>query len=254
MTGLLDITGASKTWHRRGTPDRIAMRDVDLHLGPGRHIALIGPSGAGKSTVVRVALGLVPLDAGDVLVHGRRLRGGRRADRWVRRLVQPVMQDASGSLDPRFTVGRSLAEPVVGLGLPDDPHERARELVALVGLPAGVIDRRPDSLSGGQRQRVAMARALAARPQLLIGDEMLSALDATTRLALVEMLRDVVAAEGTTLMLVSHDIGAARLLCDDVVVMDRGSVVERGSTAEVLTDPRHAVTRSLVTASRRVLR
>lgn len=250
MTHLLDVIGASKTWRRRGTPERAAMRDVDLHVAHGRHLAVIGPSGAGKSTLVRVALGLIPVDSGDVLVDGRHLQGRRRSDRWVRRLVQPVMQDASGSLDPRFTVARSLAEPIIGLGLQDDPRERARELLSLLALPANLLDRRPDSLSGGQRQRIAIARALAARPQLLIGDEMLSALDATTKLALVELLRDVAAAERTTLMVVSHDIGAARLLCDDVLVMHGGSVVEHGSTAEVLSEPAHEVTRSLVTASR----
>lgn len=248
MTAIVVADGVTAHYRRsRWGPRRIALDNLDLRVEQHRHLALIGPSGAGKSTLVRAMLGLIRPDAGRVLLLGQPVDTLSRIER--ARLVQTVPQHASGSLSPRFPVLRTLTEPIHALGLPDDPVTRSGELLELVGLDEGLLDRRPAELSGGQRQRVAIARALAARPALLIGDEMFSALDASSRLSVVDMLARVADTERTTIVLVSHDLGAARRLCDDIAVLDAGRIVEHGPCEKVLSRPTHPLTRSLLDAA-----
>lgn len=246
MMPLVEVTGARLTWPDPRVRGRPALAGVDLTVTPGRHLAVVGPSGSGKTTLLRAVLGLLPLDAGRIEVLGHQVHGRRPA---LARLVQLVHQDPVAALNPRFTVRRSIAEPIRVLGLPEDPDARIRELVDHVGLPASVLDRRPGTLSGGQCQRVAIARALAARPRLLFGDEMLSALDANSRIATIDLLTDVAASEETTYVMVSHDLGTARLLCHDVAVMEAGTIVEHGPSAEVLGRPANELTKRLVAAA-----
>lgn len=251
MTALVEVAGARLTWPGRRGRGRTALAGVDLTVTAGRHLAIVGPSGSGKTTLVRAVLGLLRLDDGHIRVLGHEVNGRRPA---LARLAQLVHQDPVAALNPRLTIRASVAEPIRLLGLPEDPETRVPELLEHVGLPAAVIDRRPGTLSGGQCQRVAIARALAARPRLLFGDEMLSALDARARLATIELLKDLAVSEGTTYVMVSHDLGAARLLCHDVAVMDGGVVVEHGPSGQVLAHPRTDLTRRLVAATEGGLR
>lgn len=227
-----------------------ALDAVDLALEEGRALGVIGESGSGKSTLVRLLLGLDRPTSGSVHIDGREVDASASASslRWLRRETGIVFQDPYASLDPRMSVGRIVGEPLWALGIAGDRRARVREVLAQVGLDAAAADRFPHEFSGGQRQRIALARAIAHRPRLLVGDEPLSALDVTVRaqiLTLFERLRDD---EGMTIIMVSHDIGVVQNLCDRVVVMKDGRVVERGDTSQVLRAPTAAYTRALLAA------
>lgn len=232
-----------------------ALDDADLDVRAGSAVGIIGESGSGKSTMVRLLLALdVPSD-GTIEFAGREVHAaaGARALHWLRRETGMVFQDPYASLDPRMSVGRIVAEPLWALGLGGDGEpgsegrrERVREVLADVGLEPDMADRFPHEFSGGQRQRIAIARAIVHRPRLLVGDEPMSALDVTVRAQILELLAELRQRDGLTLLLVSHDIGVVQSLCDEVVVMKDGRVVEEGPTEKVLQQPQVAYTRRLL--------
>ncbi|CAL4860473.1 ATP-binding cassette domain-containing protein [Microbacterium sp. MM2322] len=225
-----------------------ALDDVDIDVRAGSALGVIGESGSGKSTLVRLLLGLDVPSAGTVEFDGRRVDGGAsaRSLHWLRRRTGIVFQDPYGSLDPRMSVGRIVAEPLSALAIPGDHRARVREVLDDVGLPADAAERFPHEFSGGQRQRIALARALVHRPDVLVGDEPLSALDVTVRAQILDLIRELRRRDGLTLVMVSHDIGVVQNLCDDVVVMTEGRVVEEGPTEKVLLEPQVAYTRRLL--------
>ncbi len=212
----------------------------------GSSVGLIGESGSGKSTLVRLLLGLDTPSAGTVEFDGRPVdaSASARSLHWLRRQTGIVFQDPYASLDPRMSVGRIVGEPLWALGIEGDRRARVREVLEDVGLEAGMADRFPHEFSGGQRQRVALARAIVHRPRLLVGDEPLSALDVTVRAQILELLGELRRRDGLTLLLVSHDIGVVQNLCDEVVVMKDGRIVEEGPTEKVLLQPQVAYTRA----------
>jgi ABC-type microcin C transport system duplicated ATPase subunit YejF len=232
-----------------------ALDDADLDVRVGSAVGIIGESGSGKSTLVRLLLALdVPSD-GTIEFAGRKVdaAAGARALHWLRRETGMVFQDPYASLDPRMSVGRIVAEPLWALGLGGDGlpgsegrRERVREVLADVGLEPDMADRFPHEFSGGQRQRIAIARAIVHRPRLLVGDEPMSALDVTVRAQILELLAELRRRDGLTLLLVSHDIGVVQSLCDEVVVMKDGRIVEEGPTEKVLQQPQVAYTRRLL--------
>ena len=213
-------------------PRRRAAEGVDLTLRPGTITALVGRSAAGKSTVARLLLGLEPLDGGAV-----RLAPGARA--------QAVFQDPYGSLDPRWTVARIIAEPATA----PPPPGAVEAALAEVGLDPALAGRRPHQLSGGQRQRVALARALFARPAVLVMDEATSALDVIARQQILTLVGELADRRGLAVALISHDLAAVRGLADEVLVMDQGRVVERGPPETLFRAPQHSATRALVAAA-----
>jgi peptide/nickel transport system ATP-binding protein len=224
-----------------------ALRTTSLTVASGDSVGVIGESGSGKSTLVRILTALDAPTAGEVLFEGRVVSG--RSDSslaWLRREVGVVFQDPYASLDPRMPVGRIVAEPLVALGIDGDRRARVRETLEALGLGAEFGDRYPHELSGGQRQRVAIARALVHRPKLLVGDEPLSALDVTVRASILRLIESLRNDLGFTLVLVSHDVGVVARLCDRVIVMTEGEVVERGATDTVLAAPQHPYTRRLL--------
>ncbi|SBW26678.1 ABC transporter ATP-binding protein [Protofrankia symbiont of Coriaria ruscifolia] len=228
---------------------RHAVHNVDLSLPDGHNLGIVGESGSGKSTLVRLLLGLDRPDAGTVHYRGRQVRPGRPRDlRWLRREVQVVLQDPLSSLNPRMPVGAIVAEPLECLGVDGDHHARADEVLHAVGLDPDVRTRYPHEFSGGQRQRIAIARALAPRPRVLVGDEPVSALDVSVRAQILDLLQELATSYRLSLVVVSHDIGVVARLCDQVIVMHGGEVVERGATETVLSGPAHAYTRTLVAA------
>lgn len=248
---LIEARGLLRTYPPRVRGGRRvrAVDRVDLRVERGECVGLVGESGSGKSTLVRLLLALERPDAGEVRFDGTGLVGRSEAElRPLRRRMGAVFQDPGGSLNPRLTVARLVAEPLLGRSGPDPASRRRRvvELVARVGLPAEVASRLPSALSGGERQRVALARALATGPDLLVLDEPISALDVAVgarMLALVDRLR---AERELTVVLVSHDLAVVGRFCDTVVVLERGAVVERGPTAAVLEAPLHPSTRRLL--------
>ncbi|MCZ2829215.1 dipeptide/oligopeptide/nickel ABC transporter ATP-binding protein [Modestobacter sp. VKM Ac-2986] len=248
---LLAAHGLTRRYPRTASP---ALDGVGLELRAGRRLAVVGESGAGKSTLTRLLLGLERPDAGRVTHRGRPVVPGRpRSLREFRRAVQLVPQDPGRSLDPRMRVGRAIAEPLHCLRVPGDHAARVAELLAAVGLDADAAGRLPHEFSGGQRQRIALARALAPRPEVLVADEPVSALDAAVRLQVVQLLQEVGEAQGVALLVVSHDLGVVAALCTDVLVLAAGRVVESGPVGQVLGAPRSAPARALVEAAPRLV-
>jgi peptide/nickel transport system ATP-binding protein len=220
---------------------------VDLTVPSGATLGIVGESGSGKSTLLRMLLALEEPDSGMVHYRGSALRASDPLSlRKFRREVQLVFQDSRGSLNPRWTVGRSLAEPLKHLGITGNHADRVAEVLAKVGLDPDVVDRYPHELSGGQCQRIALARAIAPGPRVLVGDEPVSAVDVSTRAQILDLLSNLVREQELTLIFVSHDLGVVRYLCEDVVIFREGRIVERGASAEVFANPQHAYTRKLI--------
>lgn len=236
-------------YSRRGGP---TVSGIDLDLHAGETVGLVGESGSGKSTIGRALAGLVPVVAGSVEVDGSDLRTARgRRLRELRSRVGIVFQDPASSLNPRQTIGWSIAEPLLvhGTDSAADRAERVRELLTAVQLDPTWAERFPHQLSGGQRQRVAVARALALRPALVIADEPTSALDVTVQAAVLDLLARLQQEFGFGMLLISHDLAVVRQLADQVIVLRDGRIVERGSTDAVLDDPQQDYTRMLLAAA-----
>ena len=250
---LLAAHGLRKTFAARRGPDQVALAGVDLTIpAEGGAVGVVGESGSGKSTLTRVLAGLLVPDAGTVEVRGRRRDAaarGRRARLDRAREIQMVFQDPYLSLDPHLTVRRCLDE-MLREHFDDWPADRRAnridELVDAIGLREGALDARPRQLSGGERQRVAIARALAVEPSILLLDEAVSALDVSTQFRILELLKRLRAELGVSYVFVTHDLGVAQDISDRILVMRRGSVVEEGAVADVLTRPTHPYTRLLL--------
>jgi peptide/nickel transport system ATP-binding protein len=220
-----------------------AVDDVSLVVPPGQVVGLVGESGSGKSTLARAAVGLAPVASGAITVDGRPVPTRGRA-----RPVQMVFQDPQSSLDPRMTVGESIAEGMpAGLSRAERREEVGR-LLELVRLDPAHAATYPTRMSGGQRQRVGLARALAARPQVVVADEITSALDVSIQGAVLNLVRDLQRELGLSMLFISHNLAVVRYVATHVAVMQGGRIVEQGPTAQVLTDPAHDYTRTLLAA------
>ncbi|MFW5472855.1 ABC transporter ATP-binding protein [Knoellia sp. CPCC 206450] len=247
---LVKVYGGGRGSHALRGPAYTAVDGVSLTIPAGRTVSVVGESGSGKSTVANMLLGLVEPTSGTVLVDGQERAGGRRALKAVRRRVQPVFQNPYASLDPRFTVGRSISEPMAVHGIGDRASRRQRvaELLEQVALPADAADRHPHQLSGGQRQRVAIARALSLEPDLVVLDEAVSALDVLVQQQILELLARLQSQLGLAYLFISHDLAVVRMISDEVHVMQRGRIVESGSPEALFGDPREDYTRELLSA------
>jgi peptide/nickel transport system ATP-binding protein len=244
----------------RGAPwRRVESRAVDavsFRLRRASTLAIVGESGSGKSTLARMVLGLLKPTSGTVVFDGTQivgaLDGGWDRDRALafRRRVQPVFQNPYSSLDPMYSVFRAIEEPlrIHRIGDRQQRKQAVRKLIDQVALPWSVLARRPRELSGGQRQRVAIARALALRPEVLVCDEAVSALDVLVQAQILDLLADLQARLGLTYLFISHDLAVVRHIADDVLVMRAGRVVEQAPAAVVFTQPRHEYTRQLLEA------
>ncbi len=238
----------------RGTKPPVvrALNGVSLRIGHGETLAVVGESGCGKSTLARSLVRLIDLDEGQISFDGQDVRGlsGEALRRYNRR-VQMVFQDPYGSLNPRMRVGEILAEAlrVHDLVPADKLAARVAELLALVGLPESAVKLLPHQFSGGQRQRIAIARALSVQPELLIADEIVSALDVSVQAQILNLLLDLQARLGLSILFVSHDLRVVRHLAHRVAVMYLGRVVEMGPADAVFTAPLHPYTRALLRAA-----
>ncbi|MEX5579476.1 ABC transporter ATP-binding protein [Pseudophaeobacter sp. A-200-2] len=228
-----------------------AAQDVNFDIAPGQTLGIVGESGSGKSTVARCIMRLIDPTDGSVAVAGTEVaRLSRRQLQPHRKHFQIVFQDPYRSLNPRWTVARSLCEGPINFGTSkDEAMDHAGDLMELVDLPRNALDRYPHQFSGGQRQRIAIARAVAMRPNLLVADEAVSALDVSVQAQVLELLDDVQARFGIGMLFITHDLRVAAQICDDVIVMQRGRVVEQGRAADVLANPAHEYTQSLIEAA-----
>jgi ABC-type microcin C transport system duplicated ATPase subunit YejF len=227
------------------TRSRPILDNISFEVAEGDTVGLVGESGSGKTTILRLLVGLERPGSGTIHFDGAPLDPRNRAFmRSFRRQAQVVFQDPYSSLDPRQTIQAVIAEPLRSLRVEGDHPQMIRAALAAVGLDADAATRYPHQFSGGQRQRIAIARAIVARPRLLLADEAVSALDLTTRIRIVELLAGL--SQSMSLLLVSHDLGVVAALCRRVIILERGRIVEAGLTRDVLAHPQHPYTQRLL--------
>jgi peptide/nickel transport system ATP-binding protein len=259
MRPLVEVAGLSVHYPTATLADRLrgerpvfrAVDGVSFTVAKGETFGIVGESGSGKSTVARALLHFQPPTAGSVLFDGADIGGLDRAGlRRFRRRAQMIFQDPVAALNPRLTVAGCLDEVLKVHGTGDRTQRVARvaALMAMVGLPPSLADRRPRALSGGQCQRVGIARALAVGPELVVADEATAALDVSIQAQILNLLADLKTELSLTMVFISHNLGVVRHICDRVAVMNAGRIVEIGLTAEVLDRPRDPYTQALVAA------
>ncbi|MFE6892043.1 oligopeptide/dipeptide ABC transporter ATP-binding protein [Streptomyces sp. NPDC057694] len=253
-TPLLRVRELGVTYHRsrlRGG-DVHAVRGVDLTVRRGETVGLVGESGSGKSTIGATVLGLVPTTTGTIEFDGADITHSSRADRrLLARRMQVVFQDPYGSMNPAHTIGDTLAEALrYNLALPpDEIRERVLRALDDVGLPPGALHRYPAAFSGGQRQRIAIARALVMKPDFLVCDEAVSALDLSVQAQVLNLLARLKRTRGLSYLFISHDLAVVRYLSDTIVVLYNGRIVEHGPAALIAERPAHPYTRALLAAA-----
>ena len=252
----LTVTGLNKTYTLRNGMQFTklqAVTDVDLELRPGRTVALVGQSGSGKSTMAKILAQLEKPTSGTITLDGNPIGTRGRALAHYRDHVQMVFQDPFASLNPFHTIGHHLERPLLlhGKATRANLAVKVKQLLERVNLtPAdSFIERRPHELSGGQRQRVAIARALAPEPTVLIADEPVSMLDVSIRLGVLNLLARLQREENLAMLYITHDLATARHFSDEILVMYRGEVVERGPADEVILRPQAEFTRQLLVAA-----
>jgi peptide/nickel transport system ATP-binding protein len=252
---LLQVRGLGKVYGTRplwgAAREVVAARKVDFSLRAGRTLGIVGESGSGKSTVARCAIRLTDPSEGSIELDGQSMSAGSARElKPLRRRVQMIFQDPYRSLNPRIRIGESIVEGPTNYGVPHvEAMADARRLLELVGLPGDAIRRYPHQFSGGQRQRIAIARALAMKPDVLVADEAVSALDVSVQAQVLELLRDVQQRFGLGILFITHDLRVAAQICDDIIVMKSGRIVEQGAADVVLTKPQAEYTRLLFEAA-----
>jgi peptide/nickel transport system ATP-binding protein len=252
---VLETNGLGKTYEQSGLFRKgrtvVAATDVNIKLRQGQTLGIVGESGSGKSTVARCIVRLINPTEGSIRISGTEVATiSQRELKPHRKRVQIVFQDPFRSLNPRIEVGESIIEGPTNFGVSrKEALDRARELMGLVGLPSSALDRYPHQFSGGQRQRIAIARAIAMDPDLLVADEAVSALDVSVQAQVLELLDEIQSRLGIGLLFITHDLRVAAQICDEVMVMQHGKVVEYGLAADVLGNPKTEYTRALIDAA-----
>ena len=248
IKGLTKLYPVDAGWLGKSRSWLSALEDVDLTVTRGEILALVGESGSGKSTLARLLIKLIEPTRGEVRYEGQNIFAMSRAQvRRLRRKVQIVFQDPYSSLNPRHDVSQIVGEGISGLD-PPARRRRIKELLELVGLSPNVIERYPHEFSGGQRQRICIARALAVKPEFLILDEPVSALDVSVQSKILNLLADLRDALQLTYVLISHDLGVVRHVADRVAVLYLGHLVEVAPKHQLFSNPRHPYTQALLSA------
>jgi peptide/nickel transport system ATP-binding protein len=239
--------GPRRLWWRKRS-STAAVQNVSFQLYEGRTLGIVGESGSGKSTVARCVMRLIDPTSGAIRVRGQDISDlSAAALKPHRQRIQMIFQDPYRSLNPRRSVAQSLIEGPMNYGVPrEQAMARAAELLSLVGLPEDALQRFPHQFSGGQRQRIAIARALAMEPSVIVADEAVSALDVSVQAQVLALLDDIQKRLGIAVLFITHDLRVAAQICDDVLVMQRGQVVEYGPAQQVLGAPKADYTRQLI--------
>jgi len=252
MTGaLLSVRNLAKDYGPRGAGGLRILHDISFDVGRGEVVGLVGESGSGKTTIGRSVLRLIEPSAGSVVFDGRDLVTLPTGEmRRMRRRLQYVFQDPFASLSPRMTIGEILTEglDIQGIGTRRERLERARRALGEVELPADALDRYAHEFSGGQRQRIGIARALTLQPEFLVADEPVSALDVSIQAQVVNLMRGLQARLGLTMLFISHDLAVVEYVCDRVIVLYLGRIMEIAPSAALYATPQHPYTRALLSA------
>ena len=253
---LIDVSDVTRVFRGRGLfgrrrSDVTALGGIDFAVSTGARLGIVGESGSGKSTLLNILSGLDRPTTGHVRVGDIRVEAASsQALRRLRERLQIVFQDPFASLDPRMRIADIVAEPLIAAGIDKDERDaRVVEMITAVDLDADSLRRYPHQFSGGQRQRISIARALVTKPQILVADEPVSALDVSVRAQVLNLLTDLVDEYALTLLFVSHDLGVVKHLCSDVIVMKAGQIVESGATEDIYANPQEEYTRSLIAAT-----
>ena len=228
-----------------------ALNGVSVDVHQDEILGIVGESGSGKSTVAKLLVGLEDADGGEIIFQGKALSYKGKDSLILRRAIQMIFQDPFAALNPRWRIDRILTEPMIIHNLNGDRASRRKAAAALldrVGMPKSALDRFPHEFSGGQRQRLSIARSLAVQPKLLIADESVSALDVTVQAQVLDLLAEVKADLGMTILFIAHDLAVVRGICDRVGVMQHGEMVELGPVADIFDRPKHEYTRNLIAA------
>jgi ABC-type oligopeptide transport system ATPase subunit len=247
MTDSVEVEAVTKRFTSRFTAQHtVAVDSVSFRAAAGESFGIVGESGSGKTTLARMILGLTPPTSGTIEVEGVDVWHGRREQRRsLPSKIQVVFQDPYSSMNPRMRIDLIIGEGLRGRPKAERQAEVERHL-ELVGLTSRTAGLRPHELSGGQRQRVAIARALAMNPQVLVADEPVSALDVSVRGQILNLLADLREKYGLTTLFISHDLGVVRQFCEQVIVMSKGKIVERGEPGAIFDNPQDPYTASLV--------
>jgi peptide/nickel transport system ATP-binding protein len=253
---LIEVSDVTRVFRGRGLFGRgrsrvTALGGIDFTVASGARLGIVGESGSGKSTLLNILSGLDRPTTGHVRVGDIRVEAASsQALRRLRQNLQIVFQDPFASLDPRMRIADIVAEPLIAAGVDKDERTaRVEEMIAAVDLDADSLRRYPHQFSGGQRQRISIARALVTRPQILVADEPVSALDVSVRAQVLNLLTDLVDEYALTLLFVSHDLGVVKHLCSEVIVMKSGQIIESGATENIYANPQEEYTRSLIAAT-----
>lgn len=256
---MMHLEGVSKTFSvRKGIRRSLvrALDNVELRLPKGHVLGVIGESGSGKSTLANIVMGLEVPDSGTMLFDGALIdMQSKRARATIAKDIQVVFQDPYSSLNPRFDVLNLLKEPLrhIRFSSKKGLHERCVELLNMVGLPESALEKHPHEFSGGQRQRIAIARSLALEPKVLVCDEAVSALDVSIQAQILELLTHLQSKLGLSIVFIAHGLHAVERICDEVMVMNSGRVVEQGPANQILQEPVHPYTQQLVAVSRDII-
>ncbi|MFK5979947.1 MAG: ABC transporter ATP-binding protein [Rhizobiaceae bacterium] len=252
---VMSVSGLDKTFHTKSTffkPERtvMAVQDANFEVRKGETIGIVGESGSGKTTLVRCLIRLLDPDSGKIDMDGFDFAKLSRAQlRAHRKNIQIVFQDPYGSLNPRRTIGDLLIEGPCNFGMSRaDALEKAKALLKIVRMDEDILNRYPAQFSGGQRQRICIARALAVEPKILIADEAVSALDVSVQKEVLNLLKEIRDEFGLTILFITHDLRVAAQICDNILVMKDGEIVERGTVDQVFGNPSHEYTRTLLSA------
>lgn len=253
---LFELNDVHRVFRRSGTGGRVKVHALDgitMSVHQGQRLGIVGESGSGKSTLIRVMDAIIPPTSGSVRFQGQEINGASNRELGdLRSSVQLVFQDPRSSLDPRMTVGQIITEPLRSpllrsrSDVPKDHKARLAEVLRQVELSPDAAAHYPHEFSGGERQRIAIARAIAPKPDVVIADEAVSALDVSVRAHVLNLFADLVEAEGLTLIFVSHDLAVVRHVCDSVIVMNSGTIVESGPIEQVYQHPQNDYTTTLL--------
>ncbi len=244
--------------YRRRTGELRAVDGASFDLYPQQRLGIVGESGSGKSTLIKMMAALIRPTCGTITFDGDPIDSRDRLTLYhLRRNVQMIFQDPRSSLDPRMKIKDTICEPLtspIWESRSYDHTTRLNEVLRQVGLPTEVADRYPHQFSGGQRQRIAIARAIVAKPQVLIADEAVSALDVSVRAHVLNLLGSLIDEYGLTMIFVSHDLSVIRHICDSVMVLYQGKIVEYGTVEQIYSDPTHPYTQQLLRSIPRLIR